>query len=235
MLPLLKNSLFASLCEAFSRCCAVFPCEPLENFTGVQCVPTHSSICRYFFLVHNIGALQEKDMESLLQKVRSGIAAYPVVILVLASACLVSASAWGVVGQMLTVQVREVQMRSTPSFTGRLAATLAYGQTVSVLEEQGAWTKARSANSEGWVHTSALTDRRLDLASGGRDAASGTDAREVATAGKGFTAETERAYRQSHPDGYAQVEAMQRFRHSPAELQAFLAAGKLVPGQGVAR
>ncbi len=148
---------------------------------------------------------------------------------------LMSMAAARAVGQTLTVQVREVQMRASPSFTGRPTATLAYGQAVSVLEEQGAWVKASGAQGEGWVHASALTERRLNLSSGARNAASKASDREVAAAGKGFTAETEQAYRQSHPGGYADVEAMLRFRYSPSELSAFLAAGKITPRQEGAR
>lgn len=137
--------------------------------------------------------------------------------------------------QVLTVQVREIQMRTAPSFTGRPSATLSYGQTVSVLEEQGIWVRASGAGGEGWVHRSALTDRRLELSSGARNVASKADDREVAAAGKGFTAEIERAYRQSHQDGYAQMEAMLRFSYSPTELYAFLSAGKLVSRQEASR
>ena len=153
-------------------------------------------------------------------------------LLVCAATMLVMAATAWAVGQTLTVQVREVQARVGPSFTSRPTVKLAYGQTVSVLEEQGAWIKARGAGGEGWVHQGALAERRLDLASGSRDAASRADQREVAAAGKGFTAETEKAYRQNNSSGYAQVEAMMRFNYSPAELQAFLAAGKIAPRQG---
>lgn len=149
-------------------------------------------------------------------------------------AMVVATAAWAV-GQMLTVQVREIQMRASPSFTGRPGATLSYGQTVSVLEEREAWVKARGNGGEGWVHASALTDRRLSLTPGARNVSSKADEREVAAAGKGFSAEVERTYRAGHPEGYADVEAMLRFQYSPAELRAFLTAGKLTPRQEAAR
>ena len=173
-------------------------------------------------------------MKFLSKRVRSGIAVYPVFMLALTAVFIVSAAAWAV-GQVLTVQVREIQMRTTPSFTGKPAATLSYGQTVSVLEEKGAWTRARGSKGEGWVHTSALTERQLDLSAGRKDVSSKVNEREIASAGKGFTAETEKAYQQNNSGGYAQVEAMLRIAFSPEELQKFLAAGKLVPGQEVAR
>lgn len=150
-----------------------------------------------------------------------------------AAMAIMTAAAWAVVGEILTVQVRETPMRSAPSFTGPPAGQLSYGQTVSVLEEQGVWVKAQGAGGTGWVHASALTGKRLSLVAGAGDVASRADEREVAAAGKGFNAETERAYRQGHPDGYGQVEAMLRFQYDPERLQAFLAAGQLVPAKAV--
>lgn len=143
----------------------------------------------------------------------------------------VTTTAWAI-GQTLAVQVREVPMRASPTFTGRPVATLSYGQTVSVMEEKGDWVRASSAGSTGWLHVSALTERQLSLSSGGQDMTAKAGEREVAAAGKGFNAKTERAYRQGHPDGYAQVEAMLRIQYSPKELYAFLAAGALSPGKG---
>ncbi len=144
---------------------------------------------------------------------------------------LAAAAAWAA-GEALTVQVREIRMRSSPSFTGRPGAALSYGQPVFILEEQGAWVRADANGTQGWLHKSALTDRPVGFSSGERNTAAKAGEREVAAAGKGFTAETERAYRRGHPGGYAQVEAMLRFNQPPAALQAFLAAGKLVPRGG---
>ena len=145
-----------------------------------------------------------------------------------------ASSVWAV-EQVLTVQVREVQMRATPSFTGKPAAKLVYGQQVSVLEERGAWLKTRAPAGVGWVHTTALTSKKIEIVSGNRNVVVKADEREVATAGKGFSPETEKSYRANNPGGYAAVEAMLKQSYSPAQLRAFLAAGKVVPQQEAAR
>ena len=145
---------------------------------------------------------------------------------------LLVGTAWAV-GQTLSVQVREVQMRTAASFTSGLAATLHYGQTVNVLEEQGAWLKVSSGGDSGWVHKNALTAQKLNLAAGGQDAAAGANEREVSMAGKGFNANTEQAYRQEHPGGYAQVEEMLKNSYPPDVLYAFLEAGRASARQGV--
>ena len=143
-------------------------------------------------------------------------------------------SGWAV-GQVLTVQVRDVQMRATPSFTGKPAAKLSYGQQVSVLEERGVWLKTQAPAGVGWVHTTALTSKKIELVSGNKNVAAKADEREVAAAGKGFSPEVEKAYRTKNPGGYAAVEAMLKQSYSPAQLRTFLAAGKVVPQQEAAR
>jgi len=140
----------------------------------------------------------------------------------------IASSAWAV-GQMLAVQVREVHMRATPSFAGKPAAKLSYGQQVSVLEERGVWLKTRAPSGVGWVHATALTSKKIELVSGNPNVAVKADEREVATAGKGFSSEIEKAYRKNNPGGYAAVEAMLKQSYPPAQLRAFLAAGKVVP------
>ncbi len=138
-------------------------------------------------------------------------------------------------GQSMTVRAREVQLRSTPSFTGKLTAKLLYGQSVSVLEENGPWLKVSAAGDTGWLHQGALSSRPLNLASGGADASAKASDREVTMAGKGFNAQVEQAYRRNHPEGYAQMEEMLKLNYSPKELSDFLAAGKLQPRQGAAQ
>ena len=147
---------------------------------------------------------------------------------------LLAGTAWAV-GQSLTVQVREVQLRTAASFSSGLGATLHYGQVVNVQEEQGAWLKVSSGGDSGWVHRNALTSRALNLAAGGQDVAAGVGDKEVSMAGKGFNAKTEQAYRQEHPGGYAQVEEMLKNGYPPDVLYAFLEAGRAGARQGAAQ
>lgn len=148
------------------------------------------------------------------------------VFLVAMALILLAASAWAS-GQMLTVRERETQMRAAPSFTGGLTATLAYGQKVEVVEDRGAWLLVNAGGASGWVHRNALTDQEIRLASGSANVATSASAREVSMAGKGFSVQTEEAYRQAHPQGYAQVDAMAGITYSPEALRAFLAAGEV--------
>lgn len=156
------------------------------------------------------------------------------IMLTILAVLLLVGTAWAV-GKNLTVQVREVQMRTDASFSSGLGATLHYGQVVSVLNSKGAWQQVSSGSDTGWVHQNALTDQRLGLSAGGQDVAAEASDREVTMAGKGFNSQTEQAYRVSHPGGYAKVEEMLLINYPPDVLYNFLKDGRSGSGQGVAQ
>ena len=146
-------------------------------------------------------------------------------LLILATTFLVSASAWAA-GQVLVVQLQTTQIRATPSFTGKPVAALSHGQSVTVLEENGPWFLVNAPAGKGWLHQGAVIERKSTLLGGSQSAAGKVDEREVSLAGKGFDQQTEQAYRQANPRGYADLEKMLRFRYTPEESAAFLAAGQ---------
>lgn len=155
----------------------------------------------------------------------------------LAGLVLIAASALGAPPKNLTVQVRAGQVRATASFLGKVVAELPYGTQVSVVAPSKPWTQVRAPDGvTGWMHESALTASRLELKGGTDDAQAGTSAREVSLAAKGFTQQIESEYRAQNPAvDYVWVDKMESFRVSPAEAQAFLAAGRVAPREGGAR
>ena len=151
---------------------------------------------------------------------------YSVSILALAALLVM---VWGqvlAVGQVLTVQVQKTQLRAAPSFTGKPVAALSNGQSVTVLEENSPWFMVNAPGGKGWVHQSAVAERKVSLLAGSRDAAATVDDREVSMAGKGFNQEIEQAYRKDNSKGYAAMEKMLRFNYTPEECTAFLDAGQ---------
>jgi len=136
--------------------------------------------------------------------------------------------------KVMNVQVRDGQIRDNPSFLGKIVSRAAYGQPVDVLQEQGDWLKVSlPGGASGWMHRSALTDKKLALASGS-GAAEGVSGKEMALAGKGFSAQVEADYRRGHGGDYAAIDRMERITYDPATLLAFLAQGGIKP-QGGAR
>ncbi len=134
----------------------------------------------------------------------------------------------------LSVQVREGMLRERPSFLGKVTVPVAYGDRLTVLDESAGWTRVRSEKGvEGWIHTSALTEKRVVLKAGDADAAAGASGEELALAGKGFNAEVEQVFRADNPEAqYAWVDRMAAMVVSADEAAAFLAAGDVAPKGG---
>lgn len=132
---------------------------------------------------------------------------------------------------MMSVEVRETQVRSTPGFLGRIDAVLNYGDRVEVLEETQGWARIRHGVSTGWVHASALTTRRIVMQAGEADVQRAATSSEVALAGRGFNQEVEDRYRAESGLDYDTVDRMEGYALDPERLAAFLSEGKLrLPG-----
>jgi len=134
--------------------------------------------------------------------------------------------------KVMSVQVREGQLRATPSHLGKIVARASYGDRVTVFEERGDWRKVSLSGrkSQGWIHISALTNKQLALRAGQGNVGSSVSGGEIALAGKGFSKEVEAQYRQSNKNlDYAWIDRMEAFNVSPSQVENFIAAGRLAP------
>lgn len=132
----------------------------------------------------------------------------------------------------LSVQVREGQLRSTPSFLGKIIARVVYGDRVAVVEDQGAWKKVtvKGGNLQGWIHESALTSKQIALRAGQSNVKTSATQSEIALAGKGFNEQVETAFRKENKNlNYTWINRMETFKVSPDQMRAFLAQGHLAP------
>ncbi len=146
---------------------------------------------------------------------------------------LLAVAAWAAT-EMMSVQVRSGQLRDKPSFLGRVAATVAYGDRLKVIETKGGWVRVQGDPGGGWIHTSALSPKKISLKSGTADAATGASGEELALAGKGFNDEVEAEYRSGNPKvDYAWVVRMEKMKISPDQAANFLKAGGVAPTGGV--
>lgn len=118
-------------------------------------------------------------------------------------------------------------MRDTPSFLGKVTGSLAYGDRVDLVAQEGDWRRVSLDGKQGWLHASALTEKRVKLKAGDEDAAAAASGKEVALAGKGFNKQVEQAYRQKKGLDYAPIDRMERMNATPEERQAFLREGGL--------
>ncbi len=139
-----------------------------------------------------------------------------------------------IAAQQLSVQVRETKLRQRPSYLGAATTALAYGTRVDVLETRGPWRHVRTESGQtGWLHDSALTEKKLTLQSGDTDQAVTADGDELALAGKGFSEEVERSFREGNQGvDYRWVDRMSLWTVTPEQSRQFLDVGGIMPREG---
>ena len=127
----------------------------------------------------------------------------------------------------MTVQVRQAELRTVPSFLGNSAGTLPYGMPVVILEQAGAWYRVASSRGSGWLHASALTKKTVVLEAGSTVDTTASS-REVALAGKGFNSEVEARFKATHLQiDFAWVDRMEGFKVPVSRLETFAREGRL--------
>lgn len=136
--------------------------------------------------------------------------------------------------ETMSVQVKESELRSTPSFLGTIVVKVAYGDRVTVLETKGAWKKVSlKGGSQGWINSSALTTKKIVLQAGQTNVQTGATQNELALAGKGFNNQVEASYMaQNKKLDYSWINKMETFNVTSDQMSAFLAKGDVVQPEG---
>ena len=143
----------------------------------------------------------------------------------------------GATGQMKSVSVKETALRMAPMPFGRILATLRYGDQVTVEKEVNGWLQVREQRkgSQGWVHLSALTGKRIVLQAGEGDVAAAASGEELALAGKGFNRQVEASFKERNRElDYAAVDRMETAVISTALSEEFIRNGGLNEWGGAA-
>ena len=149
--------------------------------------------------------------------------------------CLTSLVAFAVSQKLMSVQVRKGQVRSAPSFLGKVVDSLSYGDRVDVREEKGSWARVGmpGKSPRGWMHASALTKKKIVLNPGDIDVEEAASNNEIALAGKGFNNEVEKDFKAKNKNlNYAKVDKMEKIVVSQDKIQRFLKTGGLSPEGG---
>jgi len=134
----------------------------------------------------------------------------------------------------MSIQVRQGQLRSAPSYMSRIVQNLDYAARVTVLEEKGTWMRVRlvDGDKEGWLHTAALTKKKLKLSSGEGDAATTVSSEEQALAGKGFNSDVEAKFKKDNAEiDFTWVDKMEKIKIKTPAIQSFLKKGDIKPAK----
>jgi hypothetical protein len=139
-----------------------------------------------------------------------------------------SAAAQSLTGNTMYVVVKSVNLKSSTELFASDQGALEYGTQVKVLREKGKWVEVQTTASslQGWMDSAGLTSKRI---TGSRNSSS-VSVSELALAGKGFSAEVERVYKDGNELDYTEVDELESQTVSEDALQAFLSEGHLIGG-----
>jgi len=139
--------------------------------------------------------------------------------------CFMTSVAFAATVKVIT---QEAVIRKDKRFFAPAVARVPYGTAIQQLERQGDWLRVSYQGSQGWVHISAVQEQKFSLSSLAGGQAQETSRDEVALAGKGFTPEVEKAFREKNPKmRYDLVDQVQSLNVDETALQAFLLSGNL--------
>ena len=130
----------------------------------------------------------------------------------------------------MTIQVRQGQLRSAPSYLSRITENLEYASRVTILEEKGTWLRVKPAESakEGWMHSSALTKKKLKLSAGEANATTTVSSEEQALAGRGFNSDVEAEFKENNAEiDFTWVNKMEKIKIKTPTLIKFLKKGDI--------
>lgn len=128
------------------------------------------------------------------------------------------------------VGVALLTLRKSPSFLSRKTGELKYGQKIKILKTRKDWCFITAGSFKGWAQKSALGERESILDDLKRSSAesSATYNDEVATAGKGFSAEYESMLKQKNQKlNFGAVDKMESIELPVKTLLRFKKKGRL--------
>jgi len=135
----------------------------------------------------------------------------------------------------MSVVVKEAQVRSTPSFLGKIIIVLPYGERLETVKEQNDWIQVVVNGGTGWIHGSALSRKEVVLTAGEGTGKTGASSDEIALAGKGFNKQVEAQYQEEQNLDYAWVDRMEEYEIMPEEAAEFLVQGELELDMGAGK
>lgn len=106
-------------------------------------------------------------------------------LLLVAAAALHSGASDAVAGEV-TVAVKNAVVRKSPSFIAPAAFQTAYGDRFQEIGGENGWIQVKSGKGTGWLHQTAVTEKKVDLSGLTPGEASKGSSAEVVFAAKGI-------------------------------------------------
>lgn len=149
------------------------------------------------------------------------------------AAAVIAVTSWAATPTEMSVQIRNAQLRSTPSYLGAVAGSAAYAERVAILTTQGDWIQVRTAKATGWIHKSALSPKRISQQAGTGDVGTVASGEEMSLAGKGFNAQVESEFKAKNAKiDFSAIDRMEQIKIPADDIRKFLIEGKLTAAGG---
>ena len=137
--------------------------------------------------------------------------------------------------KIMSIQVKNGTIRSKPSFLGKVVVQLDYGDLVAVQNQKGLWyfINRLEENTTGWMHSSALSNKKIVLGAGASSVEQSASSDELALAGKGFNKQVEDGFKSKNPEvDFTWIDRMEKMTVSQNQIQVFIKEGQLSPKGG---
>ena len=146
-----------------------------------------------------------------------------------AAACIFLLTALAIAAAVMSIQVRETQIRSTPDYFGKITGKASYGDRVTIEGTKGSWKKVRlKTGKTGWINSSALSAKEIKMVAGAKGTKDAASSSELQLAGKGFNPEVEKEFKNRNKNiSFRWVDKMEQIRISDSEKQKFTQEGGL--------
>ena len=157
------------------------------------------------------------------------------VLIILLFITLTGLAVFAVEQKMMSIQVKNGDVRSSPSFMGKIVDQLKYGDQVAVQNVKGSWyfIDRPEGSTDGWMHSSALSVKKIVLNPGASDVEQAASSDEITLAGKGFNQQVENDFKSKNPQvDFTKKNKMEKITVSQNQIQAFIKEGQLSPKGG---
>ncbi len=126
------------------------------------------------------------------------------------------------------VQVKHTTVRSAPQYWAAKVAQVSYGDRLTKVSGDEGWLKVKTVGgSQGFVHSSAITSRRIVFTANSKG--QNFSSSDVVLAGKGFNSDVESRYANStNGVDYRAVDTVESLKVPDSAVSEFRAQGKLV-------
>jgi uncharacterized protein YgiM (DUF1202 family) len=139
-----------------------------------------------------------------------------------------------VMAETMVVKVQTTNLKNEPKFFADTIAVLKIGESVETIGLQNGWFNVKTSSGQvGWLHSSALVEKKSGLSVLTTSVSAQTTGEEVALAAKGFNKQVEDKYKADNPNiDFTWVDKMLKIKVSTKEIAEFLKKGKLAESGG---